>query len=55
MILDKKKMGKDFGCFYDFFAFSDRFRGLDGKKVNFFLDRSLGKVVRRIFIAQPLL
>ena len=38
--------------FFDFFACSDRFRQLNGEKVDIFLDRSLGKVVRMIFIAQ---
>ena len=53
LILDEKKRGKDFRLvFSDFFAFSKGFRAL---KDNCFLDRSHGKVVRNILIAQTLL
>ena len=48
LILDEKKRGKDFRLFFSIF---DRFRRLNEKKVNF-LDRTLGKVMRRIFIAR---
>ena len=49
LILDEKK-GKDFRLFY--LSIPIRFRVLNEKKI---LDRSLGKVVIRILIGQPLL
>ena len=37
LILGEKKKGEGFkAVFFDLFAFSDRFRQLNGKKVNFF-------------------
>ena len=47
LILDEKKGGR--AVFFDFLRSRTVLRDLTGKKVNFFLDRSLGKVVRRIF------
>ena len=51
-----KKTGERFkGVFVDFSAFANFFRVLNGRKVIFFLYRSLGKVVSKILVGQPYL
>ena len=51
-----KKAGERFNSFFfDFSAFANFFRVLNGRKVIFFLNRSLGKVVSKILVGQPFL